>query len=507
MGIEIELGSLAEATDTGPALMDIKELLGTRLLIQGNSGSGKSHLLRRLLEQSAPHVQQIIIDPEGDFTTLSEEFGHVVIDANRSETELEAIAARVREHRVSCVLTLDQLEVDKQMIAAAIFLNALFDAPREQWYPALVAVDEAQLFAPAAAGEVSEEARRISLGAMTNLMCRGRKRGLCGIIATQRLAKLAKNVAAEASNFCMGRTFLDIDMERAGDLLGIDKRRCEMFRDLKQGSFVALGPALYRRPMKITIGTVVTRARGSTPNLTPPPAPTGDEARDMILAPVASSAPRIFRPKPVPEVSTTDLLAKVETVSPSDNKDNGVAIDPPTAESLDEIKTERERALRRIVFEATTDPGSAYRPEAAIYQDSLVHFRISKAPGKAPTLDEFRGYLMIAKAGVDPDTAETPEWEKVREIAASIGEDLRVVYMTLARAALKGERCPSDPEIARTFGARSGGRARSRVEALEKATFIIVRKDMKGARVVRLPDLEIETAPGDPNAPDMALAG
>jgi hypothetical protein len=62
-------------------------------------------------------------------------------------------------------------------------------------------VDEAQLFAPAVAGEVSDEARKLSLGAMTNLMCRGRKRGLAGVIATQRLAKLAKNVAAEASNF------------------------------------------------------------------------------------------------------------------------------------------------------------------------------------------------------------------------------------------------------------------------------------------------------------------
>ena len=73
------------------------------------------------------------------------------------------------------------------------------------------------------AGEVSDEARRLSLGAMTNLMCRGRKRGLAGVIATQRLAKLAKNVAAEASNFLMGRTFLDIDMARAADLLGMDR--------------------------------------------------------------------------------------------------------------------------------------------------------------------------------------------------------------------------------------------------------------------------------------------
>ena len=33
----------------GTAVLDLEELLATRLLVQGNSGSGKSHLLRRLL--------------------------------------------------------------------------------------------------------------------------------------------------------------------------------------------------------------------------------------------------------------------------------------------------------------------------------------------------------------------------------------------------------------------------------------------------------------------------
>ncbi|WP_294311106.1 DUF87 domain-containing protein, partial [uncultured Sphingomonas sp.] len=45
--------------------IDLEELLATRLLVQGNSGSGKSHLLRRLLEKSAGQVQQVVIDPEG----------------------------------------------------------------------------------------------------------------------------------------------------------------------------------------------------------------------------------------------------------------------------------------------------------------------------------------------------------------------------------------------------------------------------------------------------------
>ena len=129
------------------------------------------------------------------------------------------------------------LEVEEQLRCAAAFLAGLFDADRDAWTPALVVVDEAQLFAPAAGGDVSDEARRPALGAMTNLMCRGRKRGLAGVIATQRLAKLAKNVAAEASNFLMGRTFLDIDMARAADLLGMERRQAEMFRDLQRGAF------------------------------------------------------------------------------------------------------------------------------------------------------------------------------------------------------------------------------------------------------------------------------
>ena len=219
MKVAIDMGA---TTGAAPATLDLEELLATRLLVQGNSGSGKSHLLRRLLEQSAPWVQQCIIDPEGDFTTLADKFGHTVVDATRTEAELTRIAARVRQHRVSVVLNLEGLDVEQQMRAAAAFLGGMFDADRDHWYPVLVVVDEAQLFAPAVAGEVSDEARKLSLGAMTNLMCRGRKRGLAGVIATQRLAKLAKNVAAEASNFLMGRTFLDIDMARAADQLGVE---------------------------------------------------------------------------------------------------------------------------------------------------------------------------------------------------------------------------------------------------------------------------------------------
>ncbi len=309
MKVGIDMGT---TTAGQPAALDLEELLATRLLVQGNSGSGKSHLLRRLIEQSAPWVQQAIIDPEGDFVTLAERFGHVVVDASaHTEAQLQRVADRVRRHRVSVVLDLEGLEVDMQMRAAAAFLGGLFDAERDYWYPMLVVVDEAQLFAPAAAGEVSDDARKSSLGAMTNLMCRGRKRGLAGAIATQRLAKLAKNVAAEASNFLMGRTFLDIDMARAADLLGMDRRQAEMFRDLQRGHFVALGPALSRRPLPIRIGAVETAGRGGSPKLTPlPPAP--EDARDLLFkaGEAESSAPRPA-PRRAPSGPSTEVLLEL----------------------------------------------------------------------------------------------------------------------------------------------------------------------------------------------------
>ncbi|MBO9377699.1 DUF87 domain-containing protein [Sphingomonas histidinilytica] len=279
-----------------PALVDLEELLTTRLLIQGNSGSGKSHLLRRLLEECAGIVQQIIVDPEGDFVSFGPTFGHTVVEAKDATTgRLETIARRTRELRGSVVLNLEGVAVDEQMKKVAAFLGGLFDAPPEHWHPAIVAVDEAHVFAPAGDNGEDKDVRKASQQAMANLMCRGRKRGLAGIIATQRLSKLHKNVAAEASNFLLGRTFLDIDIARAIDLLGIKGAQAEDIRNLNRGEFLGLGPAIARRPMKVKIGPVQTQGRaGAEKGLTALPAMTAEEMEALLLAEEGEqAAPRL----------------------------------------------------------------------------------------------------------------------------------------------------------------------------------------------------------------------
>lgn len=487
MRCDIDLG----LTGDRPALLDLTELLATRLLVQGNSGSGKSHLLRRLLEQSAGLVQQAVIDPEGDFASLAERYGHVVVEADGDDATLQRVAARVRVHRVSVVLTLDNLDADGQMRAAAAFLGGLFDAEREHWYPMLVAVDEAQLFAPAAAGEVSDEARRLSLGAMTNLMCRGRKRGLCGVIATQRLAKLAKNVAAEASNFLMGRTFLDIDMARAADLLGMERRQAETFRDLPRGQFVGLGPALSRRPLTIAVGTTQTVSRAAAPGLLPLPDAIED-ARALILTPEPrdEAAPVRRQPRPAP---VQDVLTQLATYRPP------APAEEPEDEAFD--PAEREAIVAEVLASVLADADAGTCTPATLYQDFTVRCRIRRIRGEALSLPEFKRRLAVARAEAGTEVSDGSGWEKAQDIAAGLPDDLAGLFLVVARAAIERAPCPTDAALAEAYGTSSGGRARRMLAFLEERGAIVTRKDLRGAPIIAVPDLGVETAPGAPQPP------
>jgi hypothetical protein len=493
MTVAIEIG---HTTAGASVTLDLEELLATRLLVQGNSGSGKSHLLRRLLEQSAPWVQQTIIDPEGDFVTLAERFGHLVIDAEaHTERGLQVAGERARIHRVSTVLNLEGLDAENQMRRAAAFLGGLFEVGRDHWYPMLVVVDEAQLFAPAVAGEVSDDTRKLSLSAMTNLMCRGRKRGLAGIIATQRLAKLAKNVAAEASNFLMGRTFLDIDMARAADLLGMERRQADAFRDLERGQFIALGPALCRRSLALRIGPTQTQPRNATPRLMPLPEATPD-AHAMILAAPPPEPNRPQRRAPSPDLLGQLMAAK--SAAPDLRPD---PVEPPLdAEQLAERHARVDRILRAVMAE----PDAGFRAVGVLYQEFVVRSRIEGLGAAVPDLGDFRKLMARARAGLGSDTAEDDAWQDVSARAAILPEDMQGVFMMIARAAKEGWPCPSDAAIARAYGSHSLRRARRLLNYIEEQGLIVCQLDGIGRRTVTLVELAWATAPGDPHAEVMA---
>ena len=505
MSVSIDIGRDASGQSIA---IDLEELLATRLLVQGNSGSGKSHLLRRLLEECAGTVQQVVIDPEGDFVTLADHFGHVVIDgAAYSAREIEALAARVRQHRVSVVLALDELEVEQQIRCAALFLTALFDAPREHWYPALVVVDEAQMFAPAVAGEMSDETRRLTLSAMTNLMCRGRKRGLAGIVATQRLAKLAKNVAAEASNFLMGRTFLDIDMQRAADLLGMDRRQAERIRDLQRGQFLGLGPAISRRPVAVNVGPVRTAGRSTAQALLPLPDAPGDEMEALLTdrlaeaantpaplrtAPPPRSAAEIERALSAAAVAAAAVPAAIVANPPAKTPDPAPAqssptttLPPPPVRRAQTMEPDGASSIASIVRELAAGDGATFMPAAALFRDFAIRCRQRGVASAQIDIGRFRRLFACEIGGIE--RLEGATRKAAEQLITAVEDDVLAPYLALVVATALDEPMPSEDELARLYGSSSPSRIRRLLDHLERSGLIVVREEFGGERKIIVP--------------------
>lgn len=267
--------------------INVQALVETRLLVQANSGGGKSYLLRRLIEQTFGHVQQIIIDCEGEFASLREKFDFIIAaphggDALAHPRTAALLARRLLETGASAVIDIYDLKKRERLAFVRIFFDEVMNAPKDLWHPVLVILDEAHIFCP-------EKGQAESADAVKDMATRGRKRGYCLVPATQRLAKLHKDVAAEMINKLIGRTGIDVDVKRAADELGMNaKEALQALRGLNPGDFFAFGPAfgLPTQMEKIRVGDVVTtHPKAGSRGLKAPPKPT--EAIKALLPKLA----------------------------------------------------------------------------------------------------------------------------------------------------------------------------------------------------------------------------
>jgi len=318
-----------------PIVLDLPTLLRTRLLVTANSGGGKSWLLRRIAEQLFGKVQVILIDPEGEFPSLREEYGYVLVGKG-GETPADVrsaplVAHKLLELKASAVCDLFELKSKDRHRWVRLFLEALIDAPKELWHPVVVIVDEVQMFAPEKGQGESEAAE-----AVIDLASKGRKRGYCALLATQRLSRLNKNVSAQMLNRLIGMHFEDVDVDRALDLLSISGKTARLeaakeMRTFEPGTFYAFGRALCLERTLFRVGPVETThpdvgAEVQAP--APPPAPekvrkllpaladlpkqAEDQAKDMTSARQRiSELERELRARPV-QIQPERVVERVE---------------------------------------------------------------------------------------------------------------------------------------------------------------------------------------------------
>lgn len=240
------------------------------MVILANSGGGKSWAIRRIAEESVGKVQTIILDPEGEFASLREKHDFILAGKDADvpvEVRSAALfATKLLELNKSAIVDLYELHPQERQRYVKLFCEALVNCPKELYHPVIIILDEAHEYVPE--GKPSE-----ATWAVEALSSKGRKRGQCLILASQRISKLSKNAAAECNNKLIGRASQDIDMKRAGDELGFTKDRLVELRQLRAGEFFAFGPAISDEVQKLKVGDVkTTHAKvGYKSRLKPPP--------------------------------------------------------------------------------------------------------------------------------------------------------------------------------------------------------------------------------------------
>jgi uncharacterized protein len=224
--------------------IDLQDLIKSRMLIQANSGGGKSTIARVIMEQAIGKVPFIVLDIEGEYYTLKELNGDIIVvggqhaDVKISIPLASKLPKFIIENGLNVVIDVSDLEMHDRIRFSRIFLESLMQLPQQYWVPYLIFLEECHKLA-------GEQDKYESGPAVKDLMSRGRKRGYCGIPITQRISKLHKDVAAECNNKFIGRTHLDIDMDRAAKELGFSKASDRLIlRDLKPGHFYAFGTSI-----------------------------------------------------------------------------------------------------------------------------------------------------------------------------------------------------------------------------------------------------------------------
>jgi hypothetical protein len=284
----------------------------------------------------------------------------------------------------------------------------------------------------------------------------------------------------------MGRTFLDIDMVRAADLLGMERRQAEQIRDLQRGHFLGLGPAISRRPVAVRIGGVRTGSRAVSHALEPPPLASAEELHALVHADWAEDEFPVetARPTTMP-LAADELLVRIEAMPlAADHDPAELPLPPPMAS---------EETIVEILGEMAAEERATYQQPAALFQDFSVRCRVRRIVPPGFDLVEFRRRFAMAVAGI-----AGPHDEGARDIlrvSRVLAEDLLAPFLVLAMAARDNAPCPDDTELARVYGTSSPGRIRRLLDHYEKTGLVVIRTDFSGRRSAVIPELGIATAP------------
>lgn len=420
--------------------ISLEKLIETRALIQANSGGGKSYLIRKFVEQVHGKAPYIILDLEGEFVTIREKYDVIVFghghDIPINIQYADKLARYLLELSANTIIDLSELKHHERILFVKRFLESLIAAPKDLWHPTIVLLDEAHQFCP-------EDGKCESANAVIDLCTRGRKRGLCGILATQRLSKLNKDAAAELNNKLIGRTTLDVDVKRTAAELGMNPKEAkQLLRQLDEGEFYVFGPAISNEVTKQKVSQVRTthvKTGMKFSKITPP-----SKTLQKIIGQIAEIPAEVeqeldavkdlqdqvkklkaeLQNKPAPVIDQTVVIGLKKEVLEYSSLINGQAAKlKKLLPEFVNMKTTAEHsyaAVLKLIEEGKLQSPHRMQIVAPILEKTLEKMKYS-APGPAPATSKEKRKLVIHQGAIPPD--HTPLGKCERSILTVLAQE------------------------------------------------------------------------------------
>lgn len=273
----LQIGAGADGT------LPAQDVVTGRGMVSGVSGAGKSNtavvVAEEVLELGIPLV---VLDPEGEFIGLREEYPVVVFgrqeDADTSGDAAAAadLARRAVAESLPVVFDLVEFSEEEAEEIAAAVSNAVFAAERRHETPLLFIVDELDEYVP-------EKGKTDASKPIKRVAQRGRKRGLGILGVSQRPVGVSKDFVTQADYHLWHRLRWENDTELAAKHLPDGYE--DVLTSLEDGEAILNGDwgddvsQFYVRLKRVRdLGATpsITESLGSVPEETPEDLPQHD---------------------------------------------------------------------------------------------------------------------------------------------------------------------------------------------------------------------------------------
>jgi len=246
--------------------LDLPVFLRTHTLMQGMTGSGKTNLILKIVEECENEkidVQMIFLEDQEEFTEIPNHFKDFALLSNDTPKSFSVEVRKVSEEEIcvaylvgkqvrllgrSLVVNLHDFknESDRKKFAGE-FLKGFESVGKKVGKHAIVFVDEADQLVPS-----KEKLHSVATEPIINLTKRARKQNISMVLSTQYLTEVDIRARRECHNRIIGQVTELRDSKTCAELLG-DKSLQNEFFDLDTGVFFVRGKAFPKGVSKILV--------------------------------------------------------------------------------------------------------------------------------------------------------------------------------------------------------------------------------------------------------------